>query len=69
MKRAADKGTKKLQVLGDSKLLMDWTNGKCKITNMALGPTMNRVLDVKNHFDSISFTHLQGIQHKSRLSS
>ena len=28
----------------------------CQITNLTLGPIMNRVLEVKNHFDFIFFT-------------
>jgi ribonuclease HI len=47
MKIATNKGINKLQVLGDSKMLMDWANGKFQITNMALGPIMNRGLEEK----------------------
>ena len=37
---------------------MDLANVKCQITNLALGPIMNSVLEVKNQFDLISFTRI-----------
>ena len=54
---AIDKGFKRLQALGDSKLLMDWDNSICEITNLSHRPIMNRV-EVKIYFDYISFTHI-----------
>lgn len=41
MKFAAEKGVCRLQVLVDSKLLMDWADEKYHITNLALGPIMH----------------------------
>lgn len=58
LKTDADKGIKELQVLGNSKLLMVWANGKCQLSNLNLGPILLRVLEVKQHFDFISFTHI-----------
>jgi len=40
MKGAVEKGLKHLQVFGDSKLLMDWANNKCRIENLIF-PIMN----------------------------
>jgi len=37
---------KRLHVFGDSKLLMDWTNGKNNISNLELEPIFNMI--VKN---------------------
>jgi ribonuclease HI len=65
MKIAADKCTGKLQVLGDSKLLMDWANNKCRISNLARGPVMNIVLEVKGKFEKNSLI-FQGVHFKSR---
>lgn len=45
-------------MLGNSKLLMVWANGKCQLSNLNLGPILLRVLEVKQHFDFISFTHI-----------
>ena len=35
MKTAVEKGVSKMQVLGDSNILMDWANGCCQISNLA----------------------------------
>ena len=45
-------------MLGDSKLLIDWENGKCRPTHLALGPIVPRVLEVKLQFEFISFSHI-----------
>jgi hypothetical protein len=41
LKVVVDKQVRKIQVLGDSKLVMDWANGKAQITNMVLGPNVS----------------------------
>jgi hypothetical protein len=48
---------KHLQVFGDSRILMDWANNKCKFDNIMLAPIMNQVLEVKCSFDEIYFSH------------
>jgi len=55
LKTTAGKGLKDLQVFGDSKMLMDWTNHQCRIENMLLVPIMNQVLELKHSFDDLSF--------------
>jgi hypothetical protein len=57
-KTAKEKGQKHLQVYEDSKLMMDWANSRCRIDNILLAPIMNPVLEVKQHFDDISFVHI-----------
>lgn len=42
----------------DSKLLMDWENDKCEISNLALAPVMNRALNVKENFEKKSFNNI-----------
>jgi hypothetical protein len=44
-----------MQVIGDSKPLMDWGNSISKIANILLAPIMSLVLEVKQSFDDISF--------------
>jgi ribonuclease HI len=34
------KGVKRLQVFGDSKLMVDWANLKCRINNLLLEPLL-----------------------------
>jgi len=47
----------KLQVMGNSKLIIDWVKGKNKIENPMLCPTMDRISEVRNKFlDSFIFT-------------
>jgi ribonuclease HI len=58
LKVAGEKNVSRLQVLGDSKLLMDWENGKNQITNMALSPIMELCLEKKKIFEEISFSHV-----------
>jgi len=58
LKTVANKSTNQLQVLGDSKLFMDWAKSKCQITNLALETIINRVLEAKTHFEFIAFTHI-----------
>jgi len=43
LKCVANRETERVQVMGDSKLLMDWANDKIRIENMGLGPIMLRV--------------------------
>lgn len=54
----ADCGIERLQVMGDSKLLMNWANGKNRIKNLGWSPIMYRVSKVKIQFIEISLTHI-----------
>jgi hypothetical protein len=45
-------------VLGDSKLLIDWANSKCQITNLALRSIIQKILEVKSLFDHLAFSHI-----------
>jgi hypothetical protein len=53
-----DRQVKRLQVFGDSKLLMDWENGKSNISNLELGPIFNRIMENKIVFEEVSFAHV-----------
>jgi ribonuclease HI len=46
LKAAVEKGLDKLQVMGHSKLLMDWTSGTSRIQNLALISIMDMVNEV-----------------------
>lgn len=55
---AQDKGTKKPQVFGDSKLAIDWACSRVNITTVSLIPLLN---DLKHHmslFEWLSFQHI-----------
>jgi hypothetical protein len=58
LKCAADHWIERLEVMGDSKLLMDWDNRKIRIENLGLGPIMLRVSEVKSQFSAITFSHI-----------
>jgi hypothetical protein len=49
---------KRVQILGDSKLVMDWENGQNNITNILLRPIIDRIQALKGDFDEISFIHV-----------
>ena len=47
LKAAVEKGIRTLQVLGDSKLLIDWENGHSQISNLNLNPILELILELK----------------------
>jgi hypothetical protein len=53
-----DMQVKRLQVFGDSKLLIDSKNGKSNISNMELGPIFNNIMENKLIFEEVSFAHV-----------
>ena len=58
MKYAADRGILKLQVLGDFKLLIDWSNDKNMIENLVLSSVMRKFVEIKRRFASSVFLHI-----------
>lgn len=56
MKNAIQRSTESLQVMGNSKFIMDRANVRCHIENLVILPTMNRILEVKVKFSEISFS-------------
>jgi ribonuclease HI len=58
LKTAVEKGLTKLQVFGDSKLMVNWANNQCRMDNLLLVPLMNQFLEVKEKFEDISFSHV-----------
>jgi hypothetical protein len=46
LKVLVEKQVRNIKVLGDPKLVMDWENGKAQITNMVLGPIIERILGI-----------------------
>jgi hypothetical protein len=58
IKVAVDREVKRLQVFGESKLLMDWENGKSNISNLDLGPIFHRIMEKKIFFGDVSFDHV-----------
>jgi ribonuclease HI len=58
LKVVVDIQVKRLQVFGDSKLLIDWENGKSIIYNLDLGPILDRIMEKKLIFEEVSFSHV-----------
>jgi hypothetical protein len=42
-------------VMGDSKILMDWDNDNYQVSNLALGPIMIKVQEVKEKYGKVYF--------------
>ena len=36
-------------------MLIDWASSKCQLTNLTMGPFIQGVMEVKLHFEYISF--------------
>jgi hypothetical protein len=53
-----DKQVDRLQVFGDSKLLLDWENGKSNISNLELGFILDGIMEKKVNFEEVSFAHI-----------
>jgi hypothetical protein len=58
LKCAAENGIERIQVMGDSKLLVDWANGGSHIENPVLSTVMNRVSEVRMKLLEISFSRI-----------
>lgn len=52
------KGVKKLQGLGDSKLVIDWAKKKSTVADLRLGPLPKDIADAFHSFEWISFRHI-----------
>jgi ribonuclease HI len=58
LKFALEKDIRSLQVLGDSKLVVDWFNGKCQINNLVLSPLLDKIREVGSLFGILFVEHL-----------
>ena len=47
LKAAVEKGIRTLHVVYDSKLLIDWENGRSQISNLNLNPILELILELK----------------------
>jgi hypothetical protein len=47
-----------LQVFGDSRIIIDWLNGKGKLQVNALECLKDRIKDLNKSFSSINYTHI-----------
>ena len=56
--KLAYRGVSSFQVLGDSKLIIDWANGKNSMENLLFQPLVEKFREIKNHLDSVSFHHV-----------
>ena len=60
-KQLQTKRDRKIQVLVESKLIIQWEKNKVRSSNIALAPISNRILEITTHFDLISFTQIYRI--------
>jgi hypothetical protein len=59
LKLAIDKNfKKKLEVIGDSKLVIEWIHGTYRLQNLTLGPILDQILNAVLLFEEISFKHV-----------
>ena len=58
LREAKNKGMKNIQVMGDSKLAIDWENKKIRVKIFVLAPTLEQIKEVTVTFDDINFTHI-----------
>lgn len=56
--RAIEYGCKSLQVFGDSMVIINWENGIQCCHNLILLPIFEDIVFIKQHFDSLSITHV-----------
>ena len=55
---AHDKGVQKLQIFGDSMIIINWINQTQRCHNIQLNPILEEVAQLKTTFNQISFTHI-----------
>ena len=53
-----DKNLKKLQIFGDSQLVINWATGKYCIQNVQLAQILMEIHRLVDMFDSVSFMHI-----------
>ncbi len=58
LKQALHIGVKKLEVRGDSKLLVNQVNGTWKVNNKGLIALVNECRDLRRNFDFCRFDHV-----------
>jgi ribonuclease HI len=57
-KLSAEQGVDQIQIMGDSKLVIDWINSKSNMQNMYLSSNMERIKELKGNLFKISFHHV-----------
>ena len=55
---AHEKGVQKLQIFGDSMIIINWINQTQRCHNIHLYPILEEVSQLKTTFNQISFTHI-----------
>lgn len=58
LKTAQRKNVLRIQLYGDSKMVIDWANGKSQIKAPQLQYVLSEIKDVLTSFVSVSFTHI-----------
>lgn len=56
--KALEWGVNQLQIFRDSKIIINWANGFQHCHIVRLMPLLEEVLNLKQHFDFISLTHV-----------
>lgn len=55
---AKSKNINRIQVLGDSKLVIDWANGRATVQNIGLVPIMQEIRQLASSFEWITYCHI-----------
>jgi hypothetical protein len=53
-----ERGVNCLQVMGDSKLIIEWENGNYRFENLLIAHIMDRIKEARAQFEFISFQHV-----------
>jgi hypothetical protein len=54
-----------IQIIGDSKLVIDWCKGRGKLNNIALDGWKDHIIRLRNHFNDLTFTHSYRVFNKT----
>jgi len=63
----ADKGVQKIQIIGDSLLVIEWMKGETPLENFILRPILEKILNIKDALAVVSFMHVHRKKQDNRL--
>nr|QHR87972.1 hypothetical protein Q903MT_gene1984 [Picea sitchensis] len=55
---AAERGVSRLQVFGDSLLVINWMNGRNQLENLLLQPVLDELLAIKSSLTEVTLKHI-----------
>jgi ribonuclease HI len=58
LKTAVEQKVKRLQILGDSKVVLDWVSGRSRFHNFPLRPVMDIIQRLKGEMEELTYIHI-----------